>query len=132
MIDQGDIQSIDLNSKGGFDIKYNNQTAGSFDPSDKYSSDYLTNAIKRNLLNLSTIDTSVGSPEKINLDYNPKNMLLSTIWGNKFRQDTYNNMTERQRTSDVAKTLKENRNRFAEYFTDKSAFNVAGELPLDL
>lgn len=129
MIDQGDIQSIDLNSKGGFDIKYNNQTAGSFDPSDKYSSDYLTNAIKRNLLNLSTIDTSVGSPEKINLDYNPKNMLLSTIWGNKFRQDTYNNMTERQRTSDVAKTLKENRNRFAEYFTDKSAFNVAGELP---
>lgn len=129
MIDRGDIQSVDFNSDGGFDVKYTAQAGETFNPSDKYSSDYLTNAIRSNLLNLSTPNTDVGTPTKINLDYNPQNMLLNTIWGGKLRQDTYNNMTERERTNDVIKTLRANRNKFAEYFTDNSAFNLSGELP---
>lgn len=129
MIDRGDIQSVDFNSDGGFDVKYTTQAGETFNPSDKYSSDYLTNAIRSNLLNLSTPNIDVGTPTKINLDYNPQNMLLNTIWGGKLRQDTYNNMTERERTNDVIKTLRANRNKFAEYFTDNSAFNLSGELP---
>ena len=128
MIDNGEITEINPNSKGGFTISYST-TGNSFNPSDKYSSDYLTKAIENNLFGLSSINTDVESPTKINLDYNPKNMLLNTIWGNNFRQDTYNNMSERQRTTDVAKTLRENRDKFAEYFTDNSAFNLSGELP---
>lgn len=130
MIDRGDVKSIDFKTDGGFRVKYAHDEGNEFNPSDKYSSGYLANAIRNNLLNLSEPTVNVGEVSKIDLDYNPKNMLLETIWGNKFRQDTYENMSELQRTADVARTLKENRGKFVDYFTDNSAFNVLnGSIP---
>ena len=133
LIDKGEITEITSNPDIGFDIKYKSGHVGEFKFADKYSSDYAAKAIKNNLLNLTQVNTDSASPERIHLDYNPKNMLLRTIYGGQFDKGLYDNMSAGERTQDVLKTLRENRQGYLDYFTseDKTPFSLDSELPFN-
>lgn len=127
MLDNGDVEAIDFTADGGFNIRYKDNGQQAFTPADKYSSDYIARAIRNNLLSLSpnTVDKQV--PEKIQLSWNPQEMLTKAIWGREIDPSAYGQMTEMQRTQDVIKTLENNRNRYLEYFTNPEAFNIDEE-----
>lgn len=127
MLDNGDIEAIDFTADGGFNIRYKDNGQQAFTPADKYSSDYIARAIRNNLLSLSpnTVDKQI--PEKIQLSWNPQEMLTKAIWGREIDPSAYGQMTEMQRTQDVIKTLENNRNRYLEYFTNPEAFNIDEE-----
>ena len=131
IIDSGKIASINFNSDNGFDIQYRKDITNpeDLDLSDKYASDYVASAIRSNLLNLSQNNPQLAEISRIDLNYDPQSMLIQEIWGGEINPSTYGTMTEAQRTADVIRTLKANRDRYNEYFTNPDAFNLEGELP---
>lgn len=130
MIEKRYIQSINFNSNGGFDVIYSSKTSERFAPADQYSSDYLSNAIRSNIPLSEYITPTQASSQNI-IDWNPQEMIIKTIWGGKFNQTLYNQMTANQRVKDIVETLKKHRHLYLNYFNskDKSQYIIKGNLP---
>lgn len=126
-LNKGDIQEIN-STPSGFDIKYNN-SAG-FNLGDKYSSDYLAKAIDNNFLNLTEYSNTLQEPNKIDVSWNPRE-LINSVWGGKINQEVYNRKNTSERIDDVIRALENNRGRFYEYLSseDKTPFKGYENLP---
>lgn len=126
-LNKGDIQEIN-STPSGFDIKYNNSEG--FNLGDKYSSDYLAKAIDNNFLNLTEYSNTLQEPNKIDVSWNPRE-LINSVWGGKINQEVYNRKTTSERIDDVIRALESNRGRFYEYLSseDKTPFKGYENLP---
>lgn len=126
-LNKGDIQEIN-STPSGFDIKYNNSEG--FNLGDKYSSDYLAKAIDNNFLNLTEYSNTLQEPDKIDVSWNPRE-LINSVWGGKINQEVYNRKTTSERIDDVIRALESNRGRFYEYLSseDKTPFKRYENLP---
>lgn len=126
-LSKGDIQEIN-STPSGFDIKYNNSEG--FNLGDKYSSDYLAKAIDNNFLNLTEYSNTLQEPDKIDVSWNPRE-LINSVWGGKINQEIYNRKTTSERIDDVIRALESNRGRFYEYLSseDKTPFKGYENLP---
>lgn len=126
-LSKGDIQEIN-STPSGFDIKYNNSEG--FNLGDKYSSDYLAKAIDNNFLNLTEYSNTLQEPNKIDVSWNPRE-LINSVWGGKINQEVYNRKTTSERIDDVIRALENNRGRFYEYLSseDKTPFKGYENLP---
>lgn len=126
-LNKGDIQEIN-STPSGFDIKYNNSEG--FNLGDKYSSDYLAKAIDNNFLNLTEYSNTLQEPDKIDVSWNPRE-LINSVWGGKINQEVYNRKTTSERIDDVIRALENNRGRFYEYLSseDKTPFKGYENLP---
>ena len=126
-LSKGDIQEIN-STPSGFDIKYNNSEG--FNLGDKYSSDYLAKAIDNNFLNLTEYSNTLQEPDKIDVSWNPRE-LINSVWGGKINQEVYNRKTTSERIDDVIRALESNRGRFYEYLSseDKTPFKGYKNLP---
>lgn len=126
-LSKGDIQEIN-STPSGFDIKYNNSEG--FNLGDKYSSDYLAKAIDNNFLNLTEYSNTLQEPNKINVSWNPRE-LINSVWGGKINQEVYNRKNTSERIDDVIRALENNRGRFYEYLSseDKTPFKGYENLP---
>ena len=126
-LSKGDIQEIN-STPSGFDIKYNNSEG--FNLGDKYSSDYLAKAIDNNLLNLTEYSNTLQEPDKIDVSWNPRE-LINSVWGGKINQEVYNRKNTSERIDDVIRALENNRGRFYEYLSseDKTSFKGYENLP---
>lgn len=126
-LSKGDIQEIN-STPSGFDIKYNNSEG--FNLGDKYSSDYLAKAIDNNFLNLTEYSNTLQEPNKIDVSWNPRE-LINSIWGGKINQEVYNRKNTSERIDDVIRALENNRGRFYEYLSseDKTPFKGYENLP---
>lgn len=126
-LNKGDIQEIN-STPSGFDIKYNNSEG--FNLGDKYSSDYLAKAIDNNFLNLTEYSNTLQEPDKIDVSWNPRE-LINSVWGGKINQEVYNRKTTSERIDDVIRALESNRGRFYEYLSseDKTPFKGYENLP---
>lgn len=126
-LSKGDIQEIN-STPSGFDIKYNNSEG--FNLGDKYSSDYLAKAIDNNFLNLTEYSNTLQEPNKIDVSWNPRE-LINSVWGGKINQEVYNRKNTSERIDDVIRALENNRGRFYEYLTseDKTPFKGYENLP---
>lgn len=126
-LNKGDIQEIN-STPNGFDIKYNNSEG--FNLGDKYSSDYLAKAIDNNFLNLTEYSNTLQEPDKIDVSWNPRE-LINSVWGGKINQEVYNRKTTSERIDDVIRALESNRGRFYEYLSseDKTPFKGYENLP---
>lgn len=126
-LSKGDIQEIN-STPSGFDIKYNNSEG--FNLGDKYSSDYLAKAIDNNFLNLTEYSNTLQEPNKIDVSWNPRE-LINSVWGGKINQEVYNRKTTSERVDDVIRALENNRGRFYEYLSseDKTPFKGYENLP---
>lgn len=124
---KGDIQEIN-STPSGFDIKYNNSEG--FNLGDKYSSDYLAKAIDNNFLNLTEYSNTLQEPDKIDVSWNPRE-LINSVWGGKINQEVYNRKNTSERIDDVIRALENNRGRFYEYLSseDKTPFKGYENLP---
>lgn len=126
-LSKGDIQEIN-STPSGFDIKYNNSEG--FNLGDKYSSDYLAKAIDNNFLNLTEYSNTLQEPNKIDVSWNPRE-LINFVWGGKINQEVYNRKNTSERIDDVIRALENNRGRFYEYLSseDKTPFKGYENLP---
>lgn len=126
-LSKGDIQEIN-STPSGFDIKYNNSEG--FNLGDKYSSDYLAKAIDNNFLNLTEYSNTLQEPDKIDVSWNPRE-LINSVWGGKINQEVYNRKNTSERIDDVIRALENNRERFYEYLSseDKTPFKGYENLP---
>lgn len=126
-LSKGDIQEIN-STPSGFDIKYNNSEG--FNLGDKYSSDYLAKAIDNNFLNLTEYSNTLQEPNKIDVSWNPRE-LINSVWGGKINQEVYNRKNTFERIDDVIRALENNRGRFYEYLSseDKTPFKGYENLP---
>lgn len=126
-LNKGDIQEIN-STPSGFDIKYNNSEG--FNLGDKYSSDYLAKAIDNNFLNLTEYSNTLQEPDKIDVSWNPRE-LINSVWGGKINQEVYNRKNTSERIDDVIRALENNRGRFYEYLSseDKTPFKGYENLP---
>lgn len=126
-LSKGDIQEIN-STPSGFDIKYNNSEG--FNLGDKYSSDYLAKAIDNNFLNLTEYSNTLQEPDKIDVSWNPRE-LINSVWGGKINQEVYNRKNTFERIDDVIRALENNRRRFYEYLSseDKTPFKGYENLP---
>lgn len=126
-LSKGDIQEIN-STPSGFDIKYNNSEG--FNLGDKYSSDYLAKAIDNNFLNLTEYSNTLQEPDKIDVSWNPRE-LINSVWGGKINQKVYNRKNTSERIDDVIRALENNRRRFYEYLSseDKTPFKGYENLP---
>lgn len=126
-LNKGDIQEIN-STPSGFDIKYNNSEG--FNLGDKYSSDYLAKAIDNNFLNLTEYSNTLQEPNKIDISWNPRE-LINSVWGGKINQEVYNRKNTSERIDDVIRALENNRGRFYEYLSseDKTPFKGYENLP---
>ena len=126
-LSKGDIQEIN-STPSGFDIKYNNSEG--FNLGDKYSSDYLAKAIDNNFLNLTEYSNTLQEPNKIDISWNPRE-LINSVWGGKINQEVYNRKNTSERIDDVIRALENNRGRFYEYLSseDKTPFKGYENLP---
>lgn len=126
-LSKGDIQEIN-STPSGFDIKYNNSEG--FNLGDKYSSDYLAKAIDNNFLNLTEYSNTLQEPDKIDVSWNPRE-LINSVWGGKINQEVYNRKNTSERIDDVIRALENNRRRFYEYLSseDKTPFKGYENLP---
>lgn len=126
-LSKGDIQEIN-STPSGFDIKYNNSEG--FNLGDKYSSDYLAKAIDNNFLNLTEYSNTLQEPNKIDVSWNPRE-LINSVWGGKINQEVYNRKNTSERIDDVIRALENNRGRFYEYLSseDKTPFKGYENLP---
>ena len=126
-LSKGDIQEIN-STPSGFDIKYNNSEG--FNLGDKYSSDYLAKAIDNNFLNLTEYSNTLQEPNKIDVSWNPRE-LINSVWGGKINQEVYNRKNTSERIDDVIRALENNRRRFYEYLSseDKTPFKGYENLP---
>lgn len=126
-LNKGDIQEIN-STPSGFDIKYNNSEG--FNLGDKYSSDYLAKAIDNNFLNLTEYSNTLQEPNKIDVSWNPRE-LINSVWGGKINQEVYNRKNTSERIDDVIRALESNRGRFYEYLSseDKTPFKGYENLP---
>lgn len=126
-LSKGDIQEIN-STPSGFDIKYNNSEG--FNLGDKYSSDYLAKAIDNNFLNLTEYSNTLQEPNKIDVSWNPRE-LINSVWGGKINQEVYNRKNTSERIDDVIRALESNRGRFYEYLSseDKTPFKGYENLP---
>lgn len=126
-LNKGDIQEIN-STPSGFDIKYNNSEG--FNLGDKYSSDYLAKAIDNNFLNLTEYSNTLQEPDKIDVSWNPRE-LINSVWGGKINQEVYNRKNTSERIDDVIRALESNRGRFYEYLSseDKTPFKGYENLP---
>lgn len=126
-LSKGDIQEIN-STPSGFDIKYNNSEG--FNLGDKYSSDYLAKAIDNNFLNLTEYSNTLQEPNKIDVSWNPRE-LINSVWGGKINQEVYNRKNTSERIDDVIRALENNRGRFYEYLLseDKTPFKGYENLP---
>lgn len=126
-LSKGDIQEIN-STPSGFDIKYNNSEG--FNLGDKYSSDYLARAIDNNFLNLTEYSNTLQEPNKIDVSWNPRE-LINSVWGGKINQEVYNRKNTSERIDDVIRALENNRGRFYEYLSseDKTPFKGYENLP---
>ena len=126
-LSKGDIQEIN-STPSGFDIKYNNSEG--FNLGDKYSSDYLAKAIDNNFLNLTEYSNTLQEPDKIDVSWNPRE-LINSVWGGKINQEVYNRKNTSERIDDVIRALENNRGRFYEYLSseDKTPFKGYENLP---
>lgn len=126
-LNKGDIQEIN-STPSGFDIKYNNSEG--FNLGNKYSSDYLAKAIDNNFLNLTEYSNTLQEPDKIDVSWNPRE-LINSVWGGKINQEVYNRKTTSERIDDVIRALESNRGRFYEYLSseDKTPFKGYENLP---
>lgn len=126
-LSKGDIQEIN-STPSGFDIKYNNSEG--FNLGDKYSSDYLAKAIDNNFLNLTEYSNTLQEPNKIDVSWNPRE-LINSVWGGKINQEVYNKKNTSERIDDVIRALENNRGRFYEYLSseDKTPFKGYENLP---
>lgn len=126
-LNKGDIQEIN-STPSGFDIKYNNSEG--FNLGDKYSSDYLAKAIDNNFLNLTEYSNTLQEPNKIDVSWNPRE-LINSVWGGKINQEVYNRKNTSERIDDVIRALENNRGRFYEYLSseDKTPFKGYENLP---
>lgn len=126
-LSKGDIQEIN-STPSGFDIKYNNSEG--FNLGDKYSSDYLAKAIDNNFLNLTEYSNTLQEPNKIDISWNPRE-LINSVWGGKINQEVYNRKNTSERIDDVIRALENNRRRFYEYLSseDKTPFKGYENLP---
>lgn len=126
-LNKGDIQEIN-STPSGFDIKYNNSEG--FNLGDKYSSDYLAKAIDNNFLNLTEYSNTLQEPNKIDVSWNPRE-LINSVWGGKINQEVYNRKNTSERIDDVIRALENNRGGFYEYLSseDKTPFKGYENLP---
>lgn len=126
-LSKGNIQEIN-STPSGFDIKYNNSEG--FNLGDKYSSDYLAKAIDNNFLNLTEYSNTLQEPNKIDVSWNPRE-LINSVWGGKINQEVYNRKNTSERIDDVIRALENNRGRFYEYLSseDKTPFKGYENLP---
>lgn len=126
-LSKGDIQEIN-STPSGFDIKYNNSEG--FNLGDKYSSDYLAKAIDNNFLNLTEYSNTLQEPNKIDVSWNPRE-LINSVWGGKINQEVYNRKNTSERIDDVIRALENNRGGFYEYLSseDKTPFKGYENLP---
>lgn len=126
-LSKGDIQEIN-STPSGFDVKYTNSEG--FNLGDKYSSDYLAKAIDNNFLNLTEYSNTLQEPDKIDVSWNPRE-LINSVWGGKINQEVYNRKTTSERIDDVIRALESNRGRFYEYLSseDKTPFKGYENLP---
>ena len=126
-LSEGKIQEIN-NTPSGFDVKYTNSEG--FNLGDKYSSDYLAKAIDNNFLNLTEYSNTLQEPDKIDVSWNPRE-LINSVWGGKINQEVYNRKTTSERIDDVIRALESNRGRFYEYLSseDKTPFKGYENLP---
>lgn len=126
-LSKGDIQEIN-STPSGFDIKYNNSEG--FNLGDKYSSDYLAKAIDNNFLNLTEYSNTLQEPDKIDVSWNPRE-LINSVWGGKINQEVYNRKNTSERIDDIIRALENNRGRFYEYLSseDKTPFKGYENLP---
>ena len=126
-LSKGDIQEIN-STPSGFDIKYNNSEG--FNLGDKYSSDYLAKAIDNNFLNLTEYSNTLQEPDKIDVSWNPRE-LINSVWGGKINQEVYNRKNTSERIDDVIRALENNRGKFYEYLSseDKTPFKGYENLP---
>lgn len=126
-LSKGDIQEIN-STPSGFDIKYNNSEG--FNLGDKYSSDYLAKTIDNNFLNLTEYSNTLQEPDKIDVSWNPRE-LINSVWGGKINQEVYNRKNTSERIDDVIRALENNRGRFYEYLSseDKTPFKGYENLP---
>lgn len=126
-LSKGDIQEIN-STPSGFDIKYNNSEG--FNLGDKYSSDYLAKAIDNNFLNLTEYSNTLQEPNKIDVSWNPRE-LINSVWGGKINQEVYNRKNTSERIDDIIRALENNRGRFYEYLSseDKTPFKGYENLP---
>lgn len=126
-LSEGKIQEIN-NTPSGFNVKYTNSEG--FNLGDKYSSDYLAKAIDNNFLNLTEYSNTLQEPDKIDVSWNPRE-LINSVWGGKINQEVYNRKTTSERIDDVIRALESNRGRFYEYLSseDKTPFKGYENLP---
>lgn len=126
-LNEGKIQEIN-STPSGFDVKYTNSEG--FNLGDKYSSDYLAKAIDNNFLNLTEYSNTLQEPDKIDVSWNPRE-LINSVWGGKINQEVYNRKTTSERIDDVIRALESNRGRFYEYLSseDKTPFKGYENLP---
>lgn len=126
-LSEGKIQEIN-STPSGFDVKYTNSEGFNLD--DKYSSDYLAKAIDNNFLNLTEYSNTLQEPDKIDVSWNPRE-LINSVWGGKINQEVYNRKTTSERIDDVIRALESNRGRFYEYLSseDKTPFKGYENLP---
>lgn len=126
-LSEGKIQEIN-STPSGFDVKYTNSEG--FNLGDKYSSDYLAKAIDNNFLNLTEYSNTLQEPDKIDVSWNPRE-LINSVWGGKINQEVYNKKTTSERIDDVIRALESNRGRFYEYLSseDKTPFKGYENLP---
>lgn len=126
-LSEGKIQEIN-STPSGFDVKYTNSEG--FNLGDKYSSDYLAKAIDNNFLNLTEYSNTLQEPNKIDVSWNPRE-LINSVWGGKINQEVYNRKTTSERIDDVIRALESNRGRFYEYLSseDKTPFKGYENLP---
>lgn len=126
-LSEGKIQEIN-SIPSGFDVKYTNSEG--FNLGDKYSSDYLAKAIDNNFLNLTEYSNTLQEPDKIDVSWNPRE-LINSVWGGKINQEVYNRKTTSERIDDVIRALESNRGRFYEYLSseDKTPFKGYENLP---
>lgn len=126
-LSEGKIQEIN-STPSGFDVKYTNSEG--FNLGDKYSSDYLAKAIDNNFLNLTEYSNTLQEPDKIDVSWNPRE-LINSVWGGKINQEVYNRKTTSERIDDVIRALESNRGRFYEYLSseDKTPFKGYENLP---
>lgn len=126
-LSEGKIQEIN-STPSGFDVKYTNSEG--FNLGDKYSSDYLAKAIDNNFLNLTEYSNTLQEPDKIDVSWNPRE-LINSVWGGKINQEVYNRKNTSERIDDVIKALESNRGRFYEYLSseDKTPFKGYENLP---
>lgn len=126
-LSEGKIQEIN-STPSGFDVKYTNSEG--FNLGDKYNSDYLAKAIDNNFLNLTEYSNTLQEPNKIDVSWNPRE-LINSVWGGKINQEVYNRKNTSERIDDVIRALENNRGRFYEYLSseDKTPFKGYENLP---